>query len=161
VLRRERPVPAGILAAALAFRLFALMIPLAYMLEAGIGLTLGAAERAGQTRDEHLSDLVVDSIAAVARTSERGRFVALIVGGAATLLAAGGRLRPRERARRSAGRAVVRAVVGAAASGCAVDRAGPRGAGVGAGAAGVAVPVRPAGGDRRRAQRLRLDAPPP
>ena len=90
VLRRERPVAAGILAAALAFRLFALLIPLAYVLVAGIGLTVGTAERAGQAREEHLSDLVVDSIAAVARTSERGRFIALMVGGAATLLAAGG-----------------------------------------------------------------------
>jgi uncharacterized BrkB/YihY/UPF0761 family membrane protein len=90
VLRRERPVATGILAAALAFRLFALMIPLAYVLVAGIGLTVGAAERAGQTSEDHLSDLVVDSIAAVARTSERGRFVALVVGGFATLVAAGG-----------------------------------------------------------------------
>jgi uncharacterized BrkB/YihY/UPF0761 family membrane protein len=89
VLRRERPVASGILAAALAFRLFALLIPLAYVLVAGIGLTLGSAERAGQAED-HLSDLVVDSIAAVARTSERGRFVALVVGGVATLVAAGG-----------------------------------------------------------------------
>jgi hypothetical protein len=39
---------------------------------------------------DHLSDLVVDSIAAVARTSERGRFIALIFGGFATLVAAGG-----------------------------------------------------------------------
>jgi uncharacterized BrkB/YihY/UPF0761 family membrane protein len=87
VLRRERPVATGILAAALAFRLFALLIPLAYVLVAGIGLTLGAAERASE---DHLSDLVVDSIAAVARTSERGRFIALIIGGGATLVAAGG-----------------------------------------------------------------------
>jgi uncharacterized BrkB/YihY/UPF0761 family membrane protein len=90
VLRRERPVATGILAAALAFRLFALLIPLAYVLVAGIGLTVGAAERAGQASEDHLSDLVVDSIAAVARTSERGRFVALVVGGVATLVAAGG-----------------------------------------------------------------------
>jgi uncharacterized BrkB/YihY/UPF0761 family membrane protein len=90
VLRRERPVATGILAAALAFRLFALLIPLAYVLVAGIGLTLGTAERAGQAGEDHLSDLVVDSIAAVARTSERGRVIALILGGFATLVAAGG-----------------------------------------------------------------------
>jgi uncharacterized BrkB/YihY/UPF0761 family membrane protein len=90
VVRRERPVASGILAAALAFRLFALLIPLAYVLVAGIGFTTRAAERAGQAGDEQLSDLVVDSIAAVARTSDRGRFIALIFGGVATLLAAGG-----------------------------------------------------------------------
>ena len=90
VVRRERPVASGILAAALAFRLFALMIPLAYVLVAGIGFTTRAAERAGQAGDDQLGDLVVDSIAAVARTSERGRFIALIFGGVATLLAAGG-----------------------------------------------------------------------
>jgi membrane protein len=90
VLRRERPVAAGILAAALAFRLFALLIPLAYVLVAGIGFTVSKAERAGQAGEDQLSDLVIDSIAAVARTSERGRFIALIFGGVATLLAAGG-----------------------------------------------------------------------
>jgi uncharacterized BrkB/YihY/UPF0761 family membrane protein len=87
VLRRERPVATGILAAALAFRLFALAIPLAYVLVAGIGLTLG---RTGRAAEDQLSDLVVDSIAAVARTSERGRLIALIIGGGATLVAAGG-----------------------------------------------------------------------
>jgi uncharacterized BrkB/YihY/UPF0761 family membrane protein len=87
VLRRKRPVATGILAAALAFRLFALLIPLAYVLVAGIGLTMSKAGRAGENQ---LGDLVVDSIAAVARTSERGRVIALLVGGTATLLAAGG-----------------------------------------------------------------------
>ena len=87
VVQRERLVATGILAAALAFRLFALLVPLAYLLVAGIGLTLGSAGRASE---DELSDLVVDSIAAVARTSERGRLIALVVGGFATLAAAGG-----------------------------------------------------------------------
>jgi uncharacterized BrkB/YihY/UPF0761 family membrane protein len=88
LVRRERPVAAGILAAALAFRLFALVIPLAYVLVAGLGL-FGAAgsRRAGGNR---LGDLVVDSIAAVSRTSDRGRWIAVAFGGVATLLAAGG-----------------------------------------------------------------------
>jgi hypothetical protein len=37
VIRRERPVAVGILAASLAFRLFALIIPLSYVLVAGLG----------------------------------------------------------------------------------------------------------------------------
>ncbi|HEU4398118.1 MAG TPA: YhjD/YihY/BrkB family envelope integrity protein [Actinomycetota bacterium] len=90
VLRRERPVATGILAAALAFRLFALLIPLAYLLVAGIGFSATAAEPPGPARGDRLRDLVVDSVAAVARTSDRGRFIALIFGGVATLLAAGG-----------------------------------------------------------------------
>jgi uncharacterized BrkB/YihY/UPF0761 family membrane protein len=90
VLRREQPVAAGILAAALAFRLFALAIPLAYVLVAGIGFTVRQATRAGQGGEDQLGDLVVDSIAAVARTSDRGRLIALLFGGVATLLAAGG-----------------------------------------------------------------------
>jgi uncharacterized BrkB/YihY/UPF0761 family membrane protein len=90
VLRRERPVATGILAAALAFRLFALLIPLAYLLVAGIGFSAGAAGSAGPARGDRLGDLVVASVAAVARTSDRGRLVALIVSGVATLLAASG-----------------------------------------------------------------------
>jgi uncharacterized BrkB/YihY/UPF0761 family membrane protein len=87
VLRRERPVASGILAAALAFRLFALLIPLTYVLVAGIGFSAGAAGSGGPARGDRLRDLVV---ASVARTTDRGRVVALIVGGVATLLAAGG-----------------------------------------------------------------------
>jgi uncharacterized BrkB/YihY/UPF0761 family membrane protein len=90
VLRRERPVAAGILAAALAFRLFALLIPLAYVLVAGLGRYGALAAPAVPSRGDRLGDLVVDSIAAVARSSDRGRWLALIFGGAATLLAAGG-----------------------------------------------------------------------
>ena len=90
VVRRERPVATGILAAALAFRLFALLIPLIYVLVAGLGFFATAGGRAGPGRGDRLSQLVVDSIAAVARTSHRGRLIALIFGGVATLLAAGG-----------------------------------------------------------------------
>ena len=90
VVRRERPVATGILAAALAFRLFALLIPLAYVLVAGLGLSATAGEPAGPGRGDRLRDLIVDSIAAVARTSDRNRWFALVVGGVATVVAAGG-----------------------------------------------------------------------
>jgi hypothetical protein len=75
MLRRERPVASGILAAALAFRLFGLLIPLAYALVAGIGLYATSAEPAGPAGGDHLGDLVVDSIAAVAQTSQRSHWV--------------------------------------------------------------------------------------
>jgi uncharacterized BrkB/YihY/UPF0761 family membrane protein len=90
MLRRERPVAVGILAAALAFRLFALLIPLAYVAVAGLGFAATAGEPGGPATADRLGNLVVESIASVAPTSDRGRWLALILGGAATLLAAVG-----------------------------------------------------------------------
>ena len=89
VVRRERPVAVGILAGSLAFRLFALLIPLSYVLVAGLGFAAGAA--ATETRPgagNRLGDLVVSSVATATRSSERARWVALILGGLATLAAA-------------------------------------------------------------------------
>jgi uncharacterized BrkB/YihY/UPF0761 family membrane protein len=89
VVRRERPVAVGILAGSLAFRLFALMIPLTYVLVAGLGFAAeAAAEEASPRVGDRLGDLLVASVAAATRTSDRGRWLALILGGAATLWAA-------------------------------------------------------------------------
>jgi uncharacterized BrkB/YihY/UPF0761 family membrane protein len=89
VVRRERPVAVGILAASLAFRLFALLVPLGYVLVAGLGFAAdAAATEARHGDDDRLGDLVVTSVAAATRTSGRGRWLALIIGGVATLLAA-------------------------------------------------------------------------
>jgi uncharacterized BrkB/YihY/UPF0761 family membrane protein len=90
VAQRERPVGVGILAGSLAFRLFALLVPLIYVLVAGLGFA-GAAGEGSRFRDrDNLGALVVDSVATAARTSERGRWLALLFGGLATLLAANG-----------------------------------------------------------------------
>ena len=89
VIQRERPVAVGILAASLAFRLFALMIPFTYVLVAGLGFAAQAsAEEAQPQAGDRLGDLLVASVAAATRTSDRGRWLALIIGGFATLLAA-------------------------------------------------------------------------
>jgi uncharacterized BrkB/YihY/UPF0761 family membrane protein len=89
VVRRERPVAVGILAGSLAFRLFALMIPLCYVLVAGLGFAADrAAEEASPRGGNRLGDLVIASVAAATRTSGRGRWLALILGGLATLIAA-------------------------------------------------------------------------
>lgn len=89
VVQRERPVAVGILAASLAFRLFALMIPLAYVVVAGLGFAAQASpEEASPGAADRLSDLVVASVAAATRTSGQGRWLALILGGVATLVAA-------------------------------------------------------------------------
>jgi uncharacterized BrkB/YihY/UPF0761 family membrane protein len=89
VVRRERPVAVGILAGSLAFRLFALIVPLGYVLVAGLGFAADrAAEEASPRGGNRLGDLVIASVAAATRTSGRGRWLALILGGVATLLAA-------------------------------------------------------------------------
>jgi uncharacterized BrkB/YihY/UPF0761 family membrane protein len=91
VVRRERPVAVGILAASLAFRLFALVIPLTYVLVAGLGFAGTAADQSSRLGGRNrLGELVVDSIAAAARTSNRGRWLALAFGGLTTLLAGAG-----------------------------------------------------------------------
>jgi uncharacterized BrkB/YihY/UPF0761 family membrane protein len=89
VVQRERPVAVGILAASLAFRLFALMIPLTYVLVAGLGFAAQAsAEEARPRFGDRLGEVLVASVAAASSTSDRGRWLALILGGAATLWAA-------------------------------------------------------------------------
>ena len=89
LVRRERPVAIGILAASLAFRLFALLVPLAYVLVAGLGFA-GATDEPAQGGGDRLGEFVVDSIAVATRTSDRGRWLALAFGGFTTLLAAAG-----------------------------------------------------------------------
>jgi uncharacterized BrkB/YihY/UPF0761 family membrane protein len=89
VIRRERPVAVGILAASLAFRLFALVIPLSYLVVAGLGFAgQASADAARPGVGDRLGDLVISSVAAAARSSHRARWLALIFGGVATLLAA-------------------------------------------------------------------------
>ena len=89
VVQRERPVGVGILAGSLAFRLFALVVPLIYVLVAGLGFA-GAAGSSRLGNRNNLGALVVDSVATAARTSERGQWLALVLGALATLLAANG-----------------------------------------------------------------------
>jgi uncharacterized BrkB/YihY/UPF0761 family membrane protein len=89
VVRRERPVAVGILAASLAFRLFALVVPLIYLLVAGLGFAADASVgQARPRRGDELADLVVASVATASRSSQRARWLALIFGAVATLVAA-------------------------------------------------------------------------
>ena len=89
VVRRERPVAVGILAASLAFRLFALVIPLIYLLVAGLGFAADASVgQARPRRGDELADLVVASVATASRSSQRARWLALNFGAVATLVAA-------------------------------------------------------------------------
>ena len=73
VVQRERPVAVGILAASLAFRLFALLIPLTYVVVAGLGFAADSAAADAAPRADHLRDLVVTSVAAATNSSHRAR----------------------------------------------------------------------------------------
>jgi uncharacterized BrkB/YihY/UPF0761 family membrane protein len=78
VVRRERPVAVGILAASLAFRLFALMVPLIYVLVAGLGFAAQASADQGTARPgDELADLVVASVADATHSSQRAGWLAL------------------------------------------------------------------------------------
>jgi uncharacterized BrkB/YihY/UPF0761 family membrane protein len=89
VVRRERPVAVAVLAAALAFRLFALVVPLSYLVVAGLGFAgEDSVQPARPGVGDHLGDLVLSSVAEAARSSNLARWLGLIFGGVATLLAA-------------------------------------------------------------------------
>ena len=89
VARRERPVAVAVLAAALAFRLFALVVPLSYLVVGGLGFAGEDSVQAARPGvGDHLGDLVLSSVAEAARSSQLARWLGLIFGGVATLLAA-------------------------------------------------------------------------
>lgn len=88
VVRRERPVAVGILAGSLAFRLFALLVPATYVLVAGLGFARASAAGAGAGAADHLGEVVAASMADAATSSQRARWLALILGLMATLVAA-------------------------------------------------------------------------
>jgi membrane protein len=91
-LYRSRPVALGMLASAIAFRLFLLLLPLAYLVASALSF-LGAADPAGTAdlgRRAGLSALVADSVVGAVRTSERGRWLALAFGIVTSLAAASG-----------------------------------------------------------------------
>jgi uncharacterized BrkB/YihY/UPF0761 family membrane protein len=89
---RSRPVALGMLASAIAFRLFLMLLPLAYV--AASALSFLSADDPGGTarlgRRAGLSALVADSVVGAVRSSERGRWLALAFGIGATLWAASG-----------------------------------------------------------------------
>jgi hypothetical protein len=77
VIRRERPVAVGILAGSLAFRLFALLVPLSYVVVAGLGFAgQASADAARPGVGDRLGQLVISSVAAAARSSHRARWLA-------------------------------------------------------------------------------------
>jgi membrane protein len=91
-LYRSRPVALGMLASAIAFRLFLLLLPLAYLVASALSF-LGAADPEGTAqlgRRAGLSALLADSVAGAVRTSERGRWLALAFGIVTSLAAASG-----------------------------------------------------------------------
>jgi len=86
---RDSATGGSLLAGAIAFRLFLVAIPLVLVLYSGLGF-LSASEASqpgeiGQAAD--MSDAMVDAIATVGQTAERGRWVTLAVGLGALVVA--------------------------------------------------------------------------
>jgi uncharacterized BrkB/YihY/UPF0761 family membrane protein len=89
---RSRPVAIGLLASALAFRLFLLILPLAYVLIAGLDFLRAASPGtpAMLAREAGLTSLIAGSVDQAVRASEEGRWLALAFGVTASVFAASG-----------------------------------------------------------------------
>lgn len=84
---RDSGIAGGMLAGAIAFRLFLLIVPLLLLLVAGVGF-LHASEAEGSTsRQLGLSEALVNTMSTVGANAARGRWVTLWVGLVATVLA--------------------------------------------------------------------------
>jgi uncharacterized BrkB/YihY/UPF0761 family membrane protein len=89
---RVRLVQLSLVSGYLAMRFFILLFPLAYVVVAGFGLTTSHDDVADTGEDLGLSAAVADSIADAAASSDRGHWIALIVGLMATAWAGRGTL---------------------------------------------------------------------
>ena len=89
---RSRPIAMSMIASALAFRMFLLLLPLAYVLIAGLTF-LGNADAAAPerwARRAGLSSLIAQSVSGAVQASEGGRRLAMAFGVGGTILAAAG-----------------------------------------------------------------------
>jgi AbrB family looped-hinge helix DNA binding protein len=89
VLNRERLIATSVLSAFVAFRMFVFLIPFAYAVVAGLGL-YGSSQPGGTSdflSDVGLGGAVAANLARAVEASDRGRWVALIVGLGAALWA--------------------------------------------------------------------------
>lgn len=86
VVERDSERAGGMLAGALAFRLFLVLVPLALVIVAGLGFVSASQTRdAGDTLD--LSDAVLSTMEDAGRAAEQGRWITLLVGLGALVLA--------------------------------------------------------------------------
>ncbi|MBS1837421.1 MAG: YihY/virulence factor BrkB family protein [Actinobacteria bacterium] len=84
---RDSGIAGGMLAGAIAFRLFLLIVPLLLILVAGVGF-LHASNASGSTsRQLGLSAALVDTMSTVGANAARGRWVTLLVGFGASVMA--------------------------------------------------------------------------
>jgi uncharacterized BrkB/YihY/UPF0761 family membrane protein len=90
---RFRFLQVSLISGYLAMRFFILLFPLAYVVIAGFGLTTSRDDVVDAGEDLGLSGAVADSIADAAAASDRGHWIALIVGLMATAWAGRGTLR--------------------------------------------------------------------
>lgn len=84
---RDSRIAGGMLAGAIAFRLFLLVVPLLLVLVAGLGFLHASNAEGSTSRGLGLSGALVDTISTVGANAARGRWVTLLVGLGATLVA--------------------------------------------------------------------------
>jgi uncharacterized BrkB/YihY/UPF0761 family membrane protein len=89
-VERDVSVGGGILAGAVAFRIFLFMVPFVFVLVAGFGLAADAADRPARdlAEDAGAAGLIASSIDSVAQESLGTRLAVFLVGGLASVLAA-------------------------------------------------------------------------
>jgi membrane protein len=93
LIGRVRFVQLSLVAGYLAMRFFVLLFPLAYVVIAGFGLATSRQDVLDASEEVGVSGAVANSIADATATSERGHWIALIIGLMATAWAGRGTLR--------------------------------------------------------------------
>lgn len=84
---RDSRIAGGMLAGAVAFRLFLLLVPLLLILVAGLGFLHASSNERSASRSLGLSQALIDTMSTVGANASRGRWVTLAVGLGATVLA--------------------------------------------------------------------------
>ena len=85
VWRRDREIAGSVLAAALAYRIFIWLLPLALVLVAGLGL-FGSADAANAVNDLGVSGFVAQSVSSSARSGSWVGRIAIIISGTGVFL---------------------------------------------------------------------------
>lgn len=84
---RDSRIAGGLLAGAIAFRLFLLLVPLLLILVAGLGFLHASNAQHSTSRELGLSQTLVSMMSTVGETAARGRWVTLLIGLGAAVLA--------------------------------------------------------------------------
>ncbi len=87
IYEKDSRIAGGMLAGAIAFRLFLLLVPLLLVLVAGLGFMSASGTQRSASSQLDLSDTLVSTMQTVGQTAARGRWTTLGIGLAATVMA--------------------------------------------------------------------------